>query len=96
MVGCTIYKRRYEDKTFFFFFISLPYETYRKDEKVKNKKLKKSDIWDILEHKKIWGMRMEEIQGLFKIYIYLFCQKKKKIHSNTKVKELFFYTKVKE
>ena len=44
MVGCTIYKRRYEDKTFFFFFISLPYETYRKDEKVKNKKLKKSDI----------------------------------------------------
>ena len=39
---------------------------------------------------------MEEIQGLFKIYIYLFCQKKKKLHSNTKVKELFFYTKVKE
>ena len=31
-------------KPFFFFFISLPYETYRKDEKVKNKKLKKSDI----------------------------------------------------
>ena len=38
---------------------------------------------------------MEEIQGLFKIYIYLFCQKKK-LHSNTKVKELFFYTKVKD
>ena len=34
--------------------------------------------------------------GFLKFTFIYFVKKKKKLHSNTKVKELFFYTKVKE